>query len=181
MLEIIQVVAVTSNANTFEEILGYPYISKKNIKDISFDIIIVMGNGIIFSEIEKEAIDLGIDKRKIISYKALQLPNLDIKKYLEIRRKPPTIFANNCWGGLIYNKLGLEFTSPFINMFESDEDYLKFLKNPRKYLNSLLELQEERYEPVLQRYYPVCACNDILLYFNHYSSFEEANECWERR
>ena len=181
LLGSIQVVGVTSNTTAFGEILGYPYICKRNIKELIFDIVVIMGSGTTFSEIEKEARGLGIDKWKIVSYKVFQLTNLDLKKYMEIRKNPPTIFANNCWGGLTYNKLGLEFTSPLINMFESDEDYLKLLKNPAKYMNSLLKLQEERFEPVLQRYYPVCACDDILLYFNHYTSFEEANECWERR
>lgn len=177
----IQVIGVTSNTTVFKEILGYPYVYKENIKDLDFDIVIVMGDKLVFSEIKEEAMKLGISEKKIISYKVLLLSNLNMEKYVEIKKNPPTIFANNCWGGLTYNRLGLEFNSPLINMFESDEDYIKFLKNPFKYMNSPLKYEEERFEPVLQRYYPVCSCNDILLYFNHYTSFSEANECWERR
>lgn len=181
MLGTIEVVGVTSNTTAFRGILGYSYICKKHIKDLLFDIVVVMANGTTFSEIRKEAIGLGIDEEKIISHKVFMLPNFDLKKYIEIKKNIPTIFANNCWGGLTYNKLGLEFTSPLINMFETDEDYLKLLRNPKKYMNSRLELKEERFEPVLRKYYPVCSCNDILLYFNHYDSFEEANACWEKR
>lgn len=84
-------------------------------------------------------------------------------------------------GGLVYNKLGLEFASPFINMFELDNDYIKFLYNPRKYINTSLVLKEEIFSSDIQGYYPVCQCDDIFLYFNHYRSFEEANNSWEKR
>ena len=36
---------------------------------------------------------------------------------LNLRKNPPSIFSKNCWGGLTYHSLDLEFTSPFINMF----------------------------------------------------------------
>jgi uncharacterized protein (DUF1919 family) len=29
--------------------------------------------------------------------------------------------------------------------------------------------------------YPVCMCDDIELYFNHYASYESAVESWEKR
>lgn len=177
----IQVIGVTSQMDMFTEILGYPYVCKENIPDVSFDLIIVMAEKTVFQEIKREAIELGISEEKIISYRILALPQIDLQKYIEIKRNPPTIFANNCWGGLTYHQLGLEFNSPLINMFETDEDYLKLLDEPHKYMNSKLIHVEDRFEPLLKRYYPVCSCDDILLYFNHYTSFKEANECWERR
>lgn len=177
----IKIVGVTSNNMLFAEVLGYPSIYKENIKDVFFDVVIVMGEGKVFREIVDDAMEIGIDKWKMISYKVFQLPGFNLVKYLILKKNPPTIFANNCWGGLTYHKLGLEFTSPFINMFESDSDYLKLLIDPGKYMNCPLELQAERFDPILQRNYPVCRCDDILLYFNHYTSFDEANSCWEKR
>lgn len=177
----ITVVGAASNTTVFNNILGYKYIDKKNIKDMIFDAVIYMGDEKLFKEIKKEAINLGIDEKKIILYKALTIPNLNLNKYMEVVKNVPTIFANDCWGGIVYNRLGLEFSSPLINMFESDEDYIKFLREPRKYMEKPLVLKDEIYSDFVQGYYPVCLCDDILLHFNHYNSFEIANECWERR
>lgn len=180
-LDNLQVVGVTSKNYLLDEVLGYPFICKEKINDVSFDIIVIMADKKIFYDIKKEAIALGVPETKIISYRIFLLPQIDLKKYVEIIANPPTILANNCWGGLTYHQLGLEFSSPLINMFETDEDYLKLLKNPQKYMEYKLEYVEDRYEPILQRNYPLCRCGDILLYFNHYVSFAEASECWERR
>lgn len=181
MIKNIEIVGVTSNTSVFTNILGYSYVNIKSVKDTVFDVIVVMTDDNLFKEIKQEAINLGIKKDRIISYKALTLPKVNLKKYVEIVKNTPTIFANNCWGGIVYNKLGLEFRSPLINMFERDEDYIKFLENPQKYINTPLTLKEELYSQELNINFPVCQCDDILLYFNHYKSFEEADDCWVRR
>ena len=82
---------------------------------------------------------------------------------------------------MIYNRLGLEFKSPFINMFETHDDFLKILKNIELYMKSELQLVGMKYVEEAGFSYPVVKCADVTLYCNHYHSFEEANECWERR
>ena len=134
----------------------------------------------LFIEIKKEIEKLGIDK-KIVPYKVLTIPKVDLKKYMEVINNNVSIFANNCWGGLVYHRLGLQFRSPLINMFFHDEDYLKFLNNPQKYINTKLSLKKECFVEETQKSYPICKCDDILLYFNHSESFEEANNTWEKR
>ena len=44
-----------------------------------------------------------------------------------------TIISNNCWGGNVYQKFGLKYTSPTIGLFMIGEDYVKFCKNLRYY------------------------------------------------
>ena len=66
-------------------------------------------------------------------------------------------------------------------MYESTEDYLKFLSDPKRYIAEDLELVEMGYNETLKINFPIAKCGDILLNFNHYESFETANECWERR
>ena len=66
-------------------------------------------------------------------------------------------------------------------MFDSDYDYLKLLNNPQFYMRQKLELYEMQWESVLEREFPVAKCGDIFLYFNHYTSFDSANELWEKR
>lgn len=176
----IKVVGITSNDCIYDKILDWQFINKSDIENIDFDLIIIMEDKR-FREIEQELLEMGIADEKYISYRVLNLPNLNLRKYMQIRKNPPTIFANNCWGGVTYHSLGLQFMSPFINMFIQDEDYLKLLSEPQKYIDEKLCLCEERYNEGLNINYPICSCLDIKLYFNHYESFELANECWERR
>lgn len=181
ILDSFLVVGVTSNMSVYEEFYGYKYIKKSDINSVEFDCIIVMTEEKAYKQILNEAFSLCIPRERIFHYKVLSIQGFDIDKYINLRMNTPSIFVNNCWGGLTYHSLDLEFTSPLINMFESDADYLKLLKNLKKYMNEELELISTRYEENLNIYYPVVKCGDITLYFNHYSSFEEAKICWEKR
>lgn len=103
------------------------------------------------------------------------------EKIRALKENTPTIFAPNCWGGLTYHHLGLEFCSPLINMHETHDDYLKFLEDPKYYLDQELQLFEMYSDPTLEKPFPVVKIADISFWMNHYESFEEAAACWERR
>ena len=92
-----------------------------------------------------------------------------------------SIIANTCWGGLTYNQLGLEFLSPFINMYIDSQDYQKLLRDFKYYIERPLHFIKEGYEPRLKRNYPVVGLEDIILHFNHYTDFESADIIWKRR
>lgn len=51
----------------------------------------------------------------------------------------PSIVSSNCIAGEIYNNLGLRFTSPTINLFFRERDFLKFILNIEKYTAEKLE------------------------------------------
>ena len=102
------------------------------------------------------------------------------EKLKELRENTPTIFAPNCWGGLTYHHLGLEFCSPLINMWETHEDYLRFLSDPRYYLDQEPKLIE-MYKGKLSAPYPIVMLGDIVIRMNHYKDFEQAAGCWKRR
>lgn len=102
-------------------------------------------------------------------------------KIRELRENTPTIFAPNCWGGITYHKLGLEFCSPLINMHEPHDDYLKFLEDPKYYLDQKLQLKEMYIDDTLEKPFPVVSLGDITFWMNHYESFDEAAVAWERR
>lgn len=102
-------------------------------------------------------------------------------KIKALRENTPTIFAPNCWGGITYHKLGLEFCSPLINMHERHDDYLKFLENPKYYLDQELQLSQMYQDQTLKRPFPVVKLGDIYLWMNHYKDFAEAAAAWERR
>lgn len=181
VLKEIEVIGITSNELYYDTVLSYKFFEKNEIHELEFDYLIVAAEGKALHSIINEAINVGIDEGIVVPIKVMALPGFDFNKYIRIKRNIPTIFSPSCWGGIIYNILALPFMSPLINMFESHDDYLKFLNNPKYYFECPLELAEHRYQPLLKRTYPVARCGDILLYFNHYYSFEEANECWNRR
>ena len=177
----IEVVGITSNEKVFSRYEMYNFVSKKEILSLDFDVLIIMANGNSYSEIFREAISLGIPEAKIIKYNLLGKQWFDIEKYLTIKTEPPSIFANVCWGGITYNRLNLQFRSPFVNLFLEDDDYLKFLKRPRYYLEQSLVFSEFGYSSVCSISYPIAKLGDILIHFSHYKTFDEAVECWERR
>lgn len=87
-----------------------------------------------------------------------------------------SLFANNCNGGCICHDLNLQFRSPFVNLYLTTPDYIKFLKEPQKYLNEPLMFFNND-----KGTYPIAKLVDIELFFLHYSSIEEAAEAWNRR
>ena len=178
LMGIIKGCSITGN-ETCEEYYGYDFILKSDIRKEDYDIVIVFSKKI--RDIEKEAFSMGFSGEEIIPSVVLKIPQLDIKAYMEIKKNPPSIFSMNCWGGIVYHRLGLEFKSPFINMFVLEDDFIRFLSNPKKYIACEIDYIEEKYNEDLKIYYPICACDDIFLYFNHYNSFEDARNCWNRR
>ena len=60
---------------------------------------------------------------------------------LRLVNKNMTIISSNCAGGFLYHWLGLEFKSPFINLFLSNEDFLEALEN----FDSFLDLNSLRF------------------------------------
>lgn len=176
-----RVVGVTSNVRAYASYGGYSYVKKEDLNSLDFDVVIIMAEGKVSDSIRQEALAMGVPQECIWNYHVLMLRGFDVEKYLELRRNPPTIFAVNCWGGFTYHSVGLEFSSPLINLFMSQEDYLKLLNRPQYYMSRQLELESMGYSEVLGRDYPVVRCDDLLIHFNHYHSFEEALKCWERR
>lgn len=95
---------------------------------------------------------------------------------LRLDNRDFSLFSNNCNGGCICHDLGLPFRSPFINLYLAAPDYVKFLEDPKGYLeNSLVFISD----PAVQ--YPVGRLKDLTLYFVHYHSEQEALEAWQRR
>lgn len=113
----------------------------------------------------------------------------DIKRVTRrifLRNKNFTIISNNCWGGFIYQKYGLEYRTPTIGLYFLGDDYVKFCADLEGYLSKQLTFipwESSRFYPELKNVkpYPVGKLGDIEVYFMHYHSEEEAREKWERR
>ena len=96
-------------------------------------------------------------------------------KKKELSNKTPSVFSSNCVGCMVLHDLGLQFNSPFVNLYLTAKDYLKFLSDPQKYLDAEFE------EVTSDRTYPVGKLLDLTFYFVHYSSFNEAVTASKRR
>lgn len=112
-----------------------------------------------------------------------------IKNILNILiiKKDFCIISNDCWGAELYRWMGLEYNTPFVGLMLMAPCYLKFLKDPDKYISAQLEfISKSRYEePNNVRnnagYYPIGELLDIEVHFLHYKSEDEAIEKWNRR
>lgn len=124
---------------------------------------------------------LRIPLDKVIPIKVFALPCFDLQRYLAVKESRVSIIANNCWGGVTYNALGMQFLSPFINMFVLPEDYLKLLNRFDFYMDQPLHYIEDGFEVNLKRNYPIVGLADVTLNFNHYTEFESAVQIWEKR
>lgn len=97
------------------------------------------------------------------------------KERHKLQNEDFTILCSNCIGGIIYNRLGMKFLSPTVNMWMSQRDFIKFSTNLRHYILQPLIFVDSAEET------PVAKCDDILLHFNHHNNQDEAQKDWEKR
>ncbi len=94
----------------------------------------------------------------------------------KLHNKTITLIASNCTGAAMLHDLNLQFNSPFVNLWLLPKDFIKFCERIDHYVAQNLTFIEE---PGID--YPVGLLGDIKIFFQHYSSKEEAFETWNRR
>lgn len=159
---------------------GYNVIPISELHTIQYDYIVVMSD-IYFEEIVRELVGGGIERRKIITYRVLQIPHFDFDQYIKLKESNVSIISNNCWGGVIYRTLGLECLSPFKNLSLEEKDYLKLLNNFKYYMGCELQFLEYAYNKNSKKNYPVMLLDDVKVHCNHDTNPEDAVEKWNRR
>ncbi len=83
-----------------------------------------------------------------------------------------SLFSPNCYAGIIYHRLGMQFQSPTINtLFPIKKQYLKFLSNLEYYLSQELHFIQD---PAFTA--PVAMLDDVKIVFVHYSTAQESEE-----
>lgn len=94
-----------------------------------------------------------------------------------------TLLCNNCLGGVIFHELNLKFLSPTINLWMYPADFIKYCSNLSHYSKCNLEFVDfYRYFPNFQgKSYPVALLDDIVIFFQHYKTEDEARKKWEER
>ena len=112
-------------------------------------------------------------KNRILSLKRNVLLRKNIRK---LKNNNPTVISSNCNGAFILHDLKLRFNSPFVNLWIKPKDFIKLLKNFDEYMRCKLDKITEGGID-----YPIGKLKDIKIYFQHYSTFEEAERKWEER
>ena len=159
----------------------FPKLKKKNLKKYNYDFVLVVGKNVNFSSVLKEAKMLGMNIDKFALDRTVIVPSFTFEKYNELKNSKLSILSMNCFGGMLYHRLGLPFLSPTINMFTTDQDFLSFLKNPAENVESNFELVKTEFNPALNIEYPVFKIGGCTWNMNHYSDFEFAKQKWIER
>lgn len=76
--------------------------------------------------------------------------------------------------------LGLRFNSPFINLWMYPQDFIEYCSNIPHYLKQPLEFYEDD-KALVDGKYPVGDLDGLKIFFQHYSTEDEARIFWERR
>lgn len=160
---------------------GIDIIGKEGLRDVEFDYVIIAAEA--YTEIREEAVAMGVPENKIIPGKVFRLPNFDFVRYISLVENPVTILSNDCWGGLVYNVLGLPFSSPFINILCPEDSFFKFMQDPFFYLEQPLHMECEG--SPRENVFPIgrlgAGDESIELQFMHEPSFEKAEKGWNER
>lgn len=150
--------------------------------DENFDVLLVVGaKKIGMNKISQVARQLNLPEEKLLGDWIICIPGFTLEKCRHLQRSRLSIFSMNCFGGAISHMLGLPFRSPFVNMLFEEQDYLRFLHEPRTYLNEKPVLKGTAWESGLKINYPIVKFDDIVIHMNHYKTFEAAVVKWNER
>ncbi len=104
------------------------------------------------------------------------------------RKKHFSVISNNCWAGRLYQYLDMPYLSPTAGLYFFAPDYIKFVSDLHRYLETPLEFIEAEnskyYEELKKRNQtdkPIGILGDVEIVFLHYKTQEEAKEKWDRR
>ena len=134
------------------------------------------------SEVVKIAKSINLDTEKLLGDWIVCIPGFTLKKYRQLQRSRLSIFAMNCFGGLISNTLGMPFRSPLVNMvFHTETDCIRFLRAPRICMKENLGLKKMVWNQVFGYYHPIATLCNIDITLNHDPNFDEALAKWNKR
>ncbi len=184
---------VTSDSVVCSILDGKPIIKPQDIRDYQYDYIIIASK--FYKEIRWKIInELSISANKLINGRVIKLPCFSWKRYIKILESRITLIAEVCYGGYIYNQLGLQFNSPFINTRIEENDYLKLLEKLYYYLEQKIVLindigtvenmKSTMVSPDVswgKMGYPVFALDDVKLHAIHTLNPYTYTEEWNRR
>lgn len=162
---------------------GLQAVAPERIPFLPFDCILVASKAF-FSEIARELVSVhGISRSRILPLFLFLIPGMTFELHEEICAKRWSILCNNCFGGFLSYRFGLEHRSPFKNLFIADGDLIRFADNIEHYLaqEPVFVCWKESPGYYDEKRYPVLRLDDILLNCNHDTDPDEALATYARR
>ena len=134
------------------------------------------------AEVTKLSTSINLDVDKLLGDWIVCIPGFTLQKYRQLQHSKLSILSKDCLGGLFSHLLGLKILSPFFNLTTAkEEDFLRFLKHPRLYVEDELEFKESRISGAESYPYPVYTIGNVTLNMIHYKNFDEAVAKWHER
>ena len=128
-----------------------------NIDWAGVDVLLVVGaKEIGMSKVTQAARQLKFPEEKLLGDWIVCIPGFTLEKYRQLQQSRLSIFSVNCFGGILSNTLGLPFRSPFVNLYLSNKDFLKFLNEPHTYLKESLVYHEKKNKQYVHSRIPRC-------------------------
>ena len=93
----------------------------------------------------------------------------------QLQNHTMSVLSINCNGAFILHDLNEQFRSPFVNLYLSPTDFLKYLKNIPHYMQAELTFITS------EKNYPFGQLDDLTIHFMHYHSEQEAANKWAER
>ena len=110
------------------------------------------------------------------------------KRNSKLINKDFSIISNNCFGGITYEYLDLQYLSPTIGLYFFAPEYIKFINNIKYYTSIPLvqcNAKDSKYYAELQKLNQtdkiIGKLDDIEIVFLHYETFKDAKQKWEKR
>lgn len=177
----IQIIGIVLNEEKlFSKMDGIEVLTIESLLWLEFDYIVNL-NQAGKEEVLKILELLRISRDKVIPIAVFRQPYFDFQRWEQVKNSRISIVASHCWGGFTYNALGLQFQSPFVNLFVGNTEFVRLVGSLRYYMEQPLRYVGENYEKNLKRNYPMGQLGDVLIHFNHYQNFDEAVACWNER
>ncbi len=179
----VDIIGVTAGQKISVNNLPFIPLNEISMNGGGYDVLLVAGaKNIGMAEVTKFAKSIKLDADKLLGDWIVCIPGFTLEKYRQLQRSQLSIFSRNCFGGLISNTLGLPFRSPFVNLFLGGDDFIKFLKYPRIYIEETPKF-EKLYGTSNEapNGYPVFSLGNVLLYMMHYPNADEALNKWNER
>lgn len=174
------VVGVAAKDGNYSSLDGYPFFKSEQFSQANFDVVLVTAVKF-FNEIADVLQKCGVDKKQIIPVTIFDVPYYTLENYMQLLDSRITIISNNCWGGILYHTLSLPFSSPFINMYVEDDDYLDLLEKFYEKIKCPIHYLEDEFNEVEKFSYPVFDLDGVKLHMNHYRDVTDAKLKWDNR
>ncbi|MBQ7199641.1 MAG: DUF1919 domain-containing protein [Selenomonadaceae bacterium] len=117
-----------------------PVINKNELPNVDYDLVVVTGQNFLLKNVLIEVADLKVDTSKFILDRTICTYGFSLEVYKKVLSSKLSIISMNHFGALAEYTFGLPNVGGGFSF--SEQDFLKFLRNPLRYFNSKLKFEQ---------------------------------------